>query len=150
MDAPHPEDHSHWTTEQWRARCHLWRGEPSWRCLTFFTKDHALFLGITSVRCLIPSSLHFPTNVPPDDPAPSPRFPCACGQVIVLLIVFLKDLWADYHPTRTGTMASSPRPPRADRPSTPRSSADAQARIKGGVRKVGSGLLPALFQSKKE
>ncbi len=115
-----PEDHTHWTTAQWRARCHLWRGEPSWRCLTWFTKDHALFLGLTSV--------------------------------LVLIVVFIKDVWADYHPEARNTMTEgrAHRPAAAERPSTPRSRADDTARVKGSIRKVGSGLLPALFQAKKE
>ena len=142
---PHPEDHTHWTTEQWRARCHLWRGEPSWRCLTFFTKDHALFLGITSVRY---HGLRKTRKVPMSGALTI--FPPA-RQVLVLIIVFLKDLWADYHPTRTGTMAKGreDRQP-AERPSTPRTQSDAlAARIKG-ARQVGSSMLPGLFQAKKE
>jgi len=112
-----PEDHTQWTIAQWRERCHLWRGEPSWRCLTFFTKDHALFLGITSV--------------------------------IVLIIVFLKDCYADHQRSGTMTKGREERPP-AERPATPRASADAHAKRIKGARQVGSGLLPGFFQAKKE
>ena len=75
-------------------------------------------------------------------------------------MVLLKDLWADYHPDarRDGTMAQGRAESRygggyhgaPERPSTPRSRADDLSRVKGGMRKVGSGLLPALFQEKKE
>ena len=76
------------------------------------------------------------------------------SQVVVLIIVFLKDLWADYHPApqREGTMTQgrAENNPPAERPSTPRSRADDVSRVKAGVQRAGSKYLPSLFQAKKE